>query len=460
MVFIGGKYEYTHPMMKVMKRALRVDEIDYILSDIKPYTNIMDTISLQQYDEAVKYFRLELGKTEVYSSPDVIDWIKKEVTQNYYNSTVCAGESVGVLTAQSIGERQTQLTLNTFHSAGLTTATVVTGVPRFAELLNASKKPKQSITRIYMKERCATLDELRNKVRSKLASLFFRDVYTSLKVSFSPPPWFGAYQTLFRDVEICGDTYIIFHCDMSILYSHRVRLQDICSRIDENYSDCICAPSPPVLGELCICINSNNLETKLYISDVNKVYVYIEEVLLPSLNSLLLCGIPNISDISFTNEGEVGWYVCALGCNLRKILSIVDVDVYRTYSNNMWEIFEVLGIEATRQFLVDEFVTVISSDSYINIRHICLLVDTMLYTGMISSISRYGVHRNQSGALTKSSFEESLDHFLKAGIFAEDEETNGVSAAIMCGKVSNIGTGLCDLLYNYQVTPPTTTNKN
>ena len=87
-------------------------------------------------------------------------------------------------------------------------------------------------------------------------------------------------------------------------------------------------------------------------------------------------------------------------------------------------------------------------ESYINIRHIQLLVDVMLYTGSISSISRYGVHKNQSGVLTKCSFEESLDQILKAGVYCEKELINGVSGAIICGKVSNIGTGLCDLIYN------------
>jgi hypothetical protein len=114
----------------------------------------------------------------------------------------------------------------------------------------------------------------------------------------------------------------------------------------------------------------------------------------------------------------------------------------------MWDIYESLGIEAARQFLIDEFMNVVSSDgTYINICHVMLLVDLMTFSGSISSISRYGIKRDQAGPLAKASFEESLDNFLKAGVFGDVESTKGVSASIMCGKRSKIGSGLCDLLY-------------
>jgi DNA-directed RNA polymerase beta' subunit len=113
----------------------------------------------------------------------------------------------------------------------------------------------------------------------------------------------------------------------------------------------------------------------------------------------------------------------------------------------MWEIYNLLGIEATRELLIKEFLKVVASDSFINVRHIELLVDTMLYSGTITSISRYGMKKNNSGPLTKSSFETSFDQFLKAGIYSDIETTNGVSASVMLGKRPNTGTGICDLLY-------------
>ena len=115
----------------------------------------------------------------------------------------------------------------------------------------------------------------------------------------------------------------------------------------------------------------------------------------------------------------------------------------------MWDIYETLGIEATREFLIEEFMFVVSSDgTYINDRHIKLLVDTMTVAGTIWPISRYGMKREQTGPLAKASFEECLDNLLKAGANNEVETTQGVSASIICGKRSKIGTGMFGVRVN------------
>jgi DNA-directed RNA polymerase beta' subunit len=112
----------------------------------------------------------------------------------------------------------------------------------------------------------------------------------------------------------------------------------------------------------------------------------------------------------------------------------------------MWEIYERFGIEATRQFLIEEFMDVVSSDgTYVNSSHVELLVDLMVYTGSIISISRYGQKKVSSGPLSNASFEESLENFLKAGLNGAKETTDGVSAAIILGKMPKIGTGVFDL---------------
>jgi DNA-directed RNA polymerase II subunit RPB1 len=112
----------------------------------------------------------------------------------------------------------------------------------------------------------------------------------------------------------------------------------------------------------------------------------------------------------------------------------------------MWEIYNVFGIEATRQFLISEFMDVVTSDgTFVNKSHVELLVDMMVYTGTIISISRYGQKKVGSGPLSKASFEESLENFLKAGLNGEKETTDGVSASIILGKLPKTGTGVFDL---------------
>jgi DNA-directed RNA polymerase beta' subunit len=118
----------------------------------------------------------------------------------------------------------------------------------------------------------------------------------------------------------------------------------------------------------------------------------------------------------------------------------------------MWDIYHVMGIEATREFLMEEFTSIVSSDgTFLNPVHILLLVDIMTHHGTINSVSRYGLKKEQVGVLSRSSFEESLDHFCNAAFYAEKEPVKAVSAAIMCGKRSKIGSGLCSLLMDWSI---------
>jgi DNA-directed RNA polymerase beta' subunit len=119
----------------------------------------------------------------------------------------------------------------------------------------------------------------------------------------------------------------------------------------------------------------------------------------------------------------------------------------------MWEIYEALGIEAARQFLLEEFMMVVAADGGLSPSHIALLVDIMTYHGIIISVSRYGMKKESMGPLGKASFEESLDHFLRAGFFGETETIQGVSASIILGKRSRIGSGLCDVKMNLRQLP-------
>jgi DNA-directed RNA polymerase beta' subunit len=117
----------------------------------------------------------------------------------------------------------------------------------------------------------------------------------------------------------------------------------------------------------------------------------------------------------------------------------------RLQSNNVWDIYENLGIEAAREFLIDEFISIMEG---INYCHVKLLVEKMTYTGNISSISRYTLRKDESGPFSKASFEESVENFIKAGFNHDIEKTRGVSASIVCGKRSGCGTGFIDLQIN------------
>jgi DNA-directed RNA polymerase beta' subunit len=430
---------------------LTSEQICYVLQDCKPIPNIEKDISENVCKRIKKELKKNLKECRIY--PSMIDDLKKKITFQYYDSQIHPGESIGVLTAQSIGERQTQLSLDSFHSAGITSATVVTGVPRFNELMNTSKNPKNVLSTIFLTEEYKNIQDIRENAGIRIQHVTFNDILVDSKVyerKDATDYWYEPFKMMYN-VEL-GESYTHFIrclCNLETLFAFKLSLEDICSHITDIYDDLECVWSPNIVGIIDIWINTANITSgdSIYINEDNKITIYSEDVVIPNLSHITINGIEGIEKVLYTErDGE--WIIEAMGFNLKKLLANDMIDSTRTMSNNMWELYDTLGVEATREFLIQEFINIISVDSYINIRHIQSIVDCMLYRGSISSISRYGVHQNESGALSKCSFEETLEQFLKAGLYGERERINGVSGAIICGKVSNAGTGLCELVYN------------
>jgi hypothetical protein len=457
-----------------MKRKLTSDEIECILSEFdkqKLYKSIPAATRLATLSGIKNNIRDQLVKISIY--PEGIPKLKADIIKYYYATQIEAGASVGIVTAQSIGERQTQMTLNTFHSAGMAIATVITGVPRFGELLNATANPKMVSCQIYFNDQDHDLDSLRRYIGPDLRQFTLKDLTVSRTVGYktTPEPWFETY-LLFNSVanvrDLCGDDASVdYICctislDIKILYEYIISLQSIAENMCSEYDDIIVIPSPLEKHQLDIFINVSQVQHEDFDSIAIAHQIYIDNVVIPTLFDIVVCGIPGINNFFFKRynkddkfmatipdgAGKTGWMVETQGTNYLKLLAHPKMHSSIVISNNMWDIYESLGIEAARQFLIDEFMNVVSSDgTYINICHVMLLVDLMTFSGSISSISRYGIKRDQAGPLAKASFEESLDNFLKAGVFGDVESTKGVSASIMCGKRSKIGSGLCDLLY-------------
>ena len=411
-----------------MTRYLTPKEIDTVIIELCTSCPFKD-ITKEVQTRIQEYCKKQLDTVKIY--PELIPQLTTELMQQFISSQVHVGESVGILSAQSIGERQTQMTLNSFHTSGLLNTTVVTGVPRFEELLRATKNPKGTTTKIYFTNKYSSYTECRNDVEYNLLYIQMIDIIKYVRKSVSDKPWTELY---LRINDISLEHYkpsLSIQLDLEKLYSNRIELQTLTTRILEDLPHIIVIQSPSTIGKLDIWISENSDEDVLY--DIEQVVIK---------------GIEGLTDIYYSEDSNGEWYAEMTGCNLRMLFTHPIVDKGRTFSNHMLEIYEVLGVEASREFLIREFIYVISTDSYMNIRHIQLLVDIMTFTGNITSISRYGVQRNQSGPLTKASFEETLDNFLKAGMYGDLETTNGVSASIICGKPSRIGTGICDLLYS------------
>lgn len=337
---------------------------------------------------------------------------------------------------------------DTFHTAGKGESAVTQGVPRFCELLNATKSPKGVSCFVYFNKGNESIAKLRETLCDSIVEIKIKKVMISydIMINKQAEEWYDSFAIMYGDKYRDYKDCLSLKINMDLLYEYKFTMDDIAEALTE-YSDIVCVWSPDNIGQFDIFVDTQDInlpeDRLLFIDQDNAVEIYLEEVVQPIIENVVICGINGIKDIFFNKDGEDRWMVETVGSNLRELFSHPDVDMSRTFSNNMWDIYNTLGIEATREFLIREFMSLMAG---INECHVKILVERMTFDGSIASISRYTMRSDSSGGpLSRCSFEETVDNFLKAGIFGQQEPTTGVSASIICGKRANIGTGLCEI---------------
>jgi len=452
----------------IMTRTLSRAEITFILENADDYIPkfLPENMRRGFLERMVAPLRSQLEKVSVVDHPDVVSTLREKIHESIQRCVVQPGEGVGVICAQSIGERQTQLTLNSFHQSGLSVATVVTGVPRFLELLNATKDPKMSSNQFRLRSR--ETNNTPYKVRKVLshhivhvsmADLVVRDTICEEK---DEEVWYGAFETVysnrFRDYHAC----LSFELDLKKMHQYRITPMRIAEKLEAQFTDVCCVFSPLHIGQMDVFVDVSQVAlpegVPSFLTPTNYIRVFLEDIVKIKVLETKICGLNGIRNYHILKNDEGGLYVDTEGSHLEGIVALPFVDISSVRSNNMWDVYHVMGIEATREFLVEEFTSIVSSDgTFLNPVHILLLVDIMTHHGTINSVSRYGLKKEQVGVLSRSSFEESLDHFCNAAFYAEKEPVKAVSAAIMCGKRSKIGSGLCSLLMDWSSIAESTT---
>lgn len=433
------------------KRKLTEEEIISVLEIVQPQRGIPGAIANSIVSKLRGKLREQLEKQEIY--PRMIEKLKTQIMSMYENTKSQCGESVGVIAAQSFGQLQTQSTLNTFHKAGLSEKTVSSGVPRFAELLSATKAPKGSACIVRFKRNNDSIGNLRKLIGSSVVEFKIKKLASSIQMCIDRPdqPWYEGFRAVYHDRFDSLKHCVSITLNQKYVYEYSISIQQIARKIEDIYSDLVCVFSPNHLGQIDVFIDTDNIEfddeLQSFITEDNMCQVYLEEVVIPKLEEVQVCGISGISNIFYCSEPDPvtkadTWFLDTEGTNFSDLLAHPEVDIERTMTNDIWEIYNTLGIEATRQYLIEEFSNIMGG---INPCHSKLLADKMTYNGMITSISRYAMRAEGSGALSKASFEETLDNLLNAAAYGERECTDGVSASIICGKLGKFGTGVCEL---------------
>jgi len=418
----------------------------------------------------------------------------ENVILRYKQAIVHPGEMVGVIAGQSIGEPTTQLTLNTFHLAGVASKSNVTrGVPRIEEILRLTKNPKNPSLTIHLKQ----IDEAEQDKATKYANMLQHtklvDVIKSVQICFDPNDkattimddrvlmeQFYEFEDMMEDClessldnTVQKSKWIIrLELDADSLLDKNITMDDIHFAITNSHgNDISCVYSDYNANNLVfrIRLNSsifNKSKKQKGIADTldqsDEIYMLrnFQEAL---LNNIVLRGINGIDNVNprklknniSRDEGKYVakdvWVLDTTGSNLMEVLAMDFIDANRTYSNDIKEIFDVLGIEAARQIVYNEFYEVMEfSGVYINYHHLSLLCDRMTSTKNMVSIFRSGILNDDIGPLSKATFEVHTEVLLDASRHADFDHMRGVSANVMMGQMGVFGTGSFQLVLDME----------
>jgi len=417
------------------------------------------------------------------------------IVKMYKESIVNPGEMVGIIAAQSIGEPTTQLTLNTFHFAGVASKSNVTrGVPRIEEILSLSENPKNPSCTIYLPKQIEHDKEAAFKLVNNLQHTKLKNIVKNISICYDPDDLNTLIETdkdVIRQYKEFSE--VLDQCiddpkqteDIKSNWVIRIAVDKL-EMLEKNISmDDINFALTYAYGNTITCVysdyNSENLIFRIRLKNIisaNKKKASITHSLDQSdeiyilknfqaelLNNLVLRGIKNISaviprkitdsveeDNGTYNRKEI-WVLDTIGTNLLELLSLDNIDINNTFTNDIQEVYRILGVEAARQIIYNEFTEVIEHDgAYINYHHLSLLCDRMTVNKNLVSVFRHGINNDDIGPIAKASFEETPEQFLKAARHGELDNLRGISSNVMCGQDGYFGTSSFSVLLDINKT--------
>ncbi len=347
----------------------------------------------------------------------IIKRIIDEVEKEYKRNLVEPGEAVGIVAAQSIGEPSTQMTLRTFHFAGVREFNITLGLPRLIEIVDARKKPSTPIMKIY-------LDEKHRYDKEKALEVARKIELTTI-------------ETVAKKIELDYATMsIIIELDPEMLKDRGLTAKDVVRALRK------------IKGkEGSVSLEGNTVIFETAAKDWLKFRRIYDKVI-----SLRLKGVKGINRVIVKRDEKTNeYYLIAEGSNLASVLTIPGVDPTRTTTNNIHEIAEVLGIEAARNAIIKEMMDVLQEQGLdVDIRHVMLVADIMTLTGRVRQVGRHGVVGEKESVLARAAFETTVKHLIDAAARAEIDELRGVAENVVVGStLISVGTGLTEILMRF-----------
>jgi DNA-directed RNA polymerase subunit A' len=382
--------------IKIAREKGKPATADYIKKRLE---GVEDQLTPMLIDE----LKQNLAKAKL-NMADVEKAINSAVGQ-YKRALMEPGEAVGIVAAQSIGEPGTQMTLRTFHYAGVREQNVTLGLPRLIEIVDARRIPSTPIMTIY-------LTEENRKNRESAVKIARSIVYTTLE---------DLAERVYEDPML---EEIIVELNKTMMEDREVTMQELKDKV--------------VIQNCTIKTRGNSIHIKPKKAETLKK-------LLDKVSSFYIKGVAGIKRVLVTEEhGE--WVIRTDGSNLSKVLEIYGVDTSRTTTNNVHEIAKTLGIEASRNALIYESRGVLEDQGLdVDVRHVMLVADMMTSTGEVQQIGRHGISGKKSSVLARAAFEITVPNIVDAAIKGESDPLEGVTENVIVGQSIPIGTGLVEL---------------
>ena len=337
-------------------------------------------------------------------------------------------EAAGIVTAQSLGEPGTQMTMRTFHYAGVATVNVTQGLPRIIEIVDARKVPNTPTMKIYLQEGIKATAEDAQKLAASL------EVTTTVNIA-----------TIETDV---AQRRLVLHLNKANMAQKNMTGAEVREKLTRATRLHVIAnkeKNPTMLTLIPNVHSAEDLDTLAENPPSYTMLLQLEE----KIRDLRLKGIPGVERANVQFNDKTGeHYLATIGSNLARINEIEAIDRSRTYTNNIIEIYDQLGIEAARQAIVDELKeTLDGARLEVDDRHLLIVADVMTSEGEVRAIGRHGVSGTKHSILARAAFEVTVNHLLKAGIIGERDHLTGVAENIIVGQPIALGTGSVELFY-------------
>jgi DNA-directed RNA polymerase subunit A" len=397
--------------VEVMSVGISREELDEVLL---PAKKLLPVRVYSEFYEKVK--DLPLTKEELQR-------IVKLLINEYLSSLIEPGEPIGTVTAQSVGEPGTQMTLRTFHYAGVRELNVTLGLPRLIELVDARKIPETPIMIIYLDEEHRYDREKALEVARRIEATKLEDIVAKV------------------DIDLVTLT-IIIELDPEMMSDKGISRDDVVKSLEK-----IKAISHNVRPD-------EHDENKIYI-EIPSNYDFMKiQKLRDRLLKIKLKGIKGINRVIVQRRGNE-YVLITDGTNLESVLKVKGVDPKRVFTNSIHEVERVLGIEAARQALINEIHNVLEEQGLdVDVRHVMLIADMMTLTGTVKQIGRHGIAGEKPSVLARASFEITVKHLFDASARGEVDELKGVAENVIVGQLVPVGTNIVSLVMNPTLAKP------